>query len=145
MSVETLADDELHENPDADRYDALADELRGLADVAEVRVEPGRSPARVHVTLSTANVTPHVEDRLDRYGAQVEAATVEVTGEGTLAFTVTTPEGFKPAGTRDAREYGSSTAWTFTREALELSGFDADTTLDARAREGAVLLTERRE
>lgn len=144
MSVESHAADEARRRTDENRYEALASELRDLGDVREAVVEGDRLPPRVGVVLSTANVTPAVTDRLDEFEAEIVPESVEVTGNGTLAFDVVTPELFKPAGSRETREYGSSsTAWTFTHPAVELSGFDADTMLDAYAREGAVLLVER--
>lgn len=141
MSTHTLAHAERAQRDDS-RYADLAEALRDLDDVDAVAVEHERLPPRLLVTLATANVTPAVEDRLSDFAAVVEPGSVEVTGTGTLRFAVTTPEGFKPAGTRDARRYGeSSVSLTFTRESLELSGFEVGDSLDVKARAGAILLT----
>jgi len=143
MGVSTLADDEQEQN-NTGRYEALADALHELVggDVNAVSVDEVRSPPRVTVSLNTANMTPAVLDRLDEFDAAVVPESVEVNAEGCLSFDLVTPEGFKPAGTREARRYGeSSVSFTFTRESLELSGFEVGENLDVKARDGAILLT----
>lgn len=148
MSIETLAAESAADpdRTDPDRYQDLATGLGALDDVDVAEPEPDRRPPRVAVKLNTANVPGGVVDLLDHYGAVVVADSLEVTASGRLRFEVTTPALFRPAGARDARRYGEhSIAWTFTPQTLELSGFDEDSRLEARAREGAVLLTEQRD
>lgn len=143
MSVESLAEAEATEQNDETRYEELVGRLDPLGDVAEVEVREDRSPVRVAVVLDAANVTGPVSDLLDQFEATVVRSSIEVTADGALSFEATTPEGFKNAGTRDARRYGdSSVSFTFTRESLDLSGIDVGDTLDVSARNGAVLLTE---
>lgn len=143
-SVESHAADEASRRTDEQRYADLGEDLAALDAVFSVHVHTDRLPPRVEVVLDRANVTPAVQDRIDAYDAEIVPDSVEVTGRGTLRFDLVTPELFKPAGSRETREYGShSTAWTFTHASVELSGFDEDTMLDAYARDGAVLLVRR--
>lgn len=143
-SSDTQMPDQAQQRTDPTRYEDLAADLRDLDDVDRAAVESERLPPRVRVHLATANVTPPVADRLDEFDADIVPDSVEVTAGGTLTFAIVTPELFRPAGSRGLRQYGShSTAWTFTHDAVAISGFDADTMLDAYARDGAVLLVER--
>lgn len=53
-------------------------------------------------------------------------------------------EGFRTAGERELRPYGSSTRFTFTRTSLDLSGFAEDEPVTVYAADGAVLLVSNR-
>lgn len=142
MSVESMAEDRANKQSAADRHDELAERLEPLETVRQVSVHDERTPTRVRLVLDVANMPNAVSDLLERFGAQIVPESVEVQSDGVLAFDLTTPEGFLPAGVRDARAYGeSSVSITFTRESLDLSGFDVGDSLEVRAREGAVLLT----
>ena len=140
MAVNTEANDAL-DRVDDDRIYELKARLEDLADVAVVSNLDHRTPARLRVELEAANVTPPVEDLIEEYRADICPDSIAVSASNGLEFEVTTPEGFKPAGSRETREYGpSSVSITLTREALETSGFDESTPVNVYGRDGAILL-----
>jgi len=139
--IATEASRTVTEDPDAGRVEDLVHALHTLEQVTDATAAWDRTPTRVEVDLDVANVPATVDDLIAEYDARIHDP--EVNADGGLSFTLTTPERFRPAGVRDMREYGtSSVSITFPREALDLSGLDADRTVDVRAREGAILLVE---
>lgn len=142
-TIETDATAILNDDASTDRITDLREDLDAIDAVQSTDLHEDRAPPVLSVTLSVANIPSAVDDLLDAYGATIEGA--EVTPSNGLRLDLRTPERFLPAGVRDMREYGpSSVSITLTSESLELSGFDADTTVDVRAREGGILLTQYR-
>lgn len=122
------------------RIGDLADELAGLSVVDHVAHDDERDPQRLSVVVTRADMPASVLDRIDEYSARVVPESVHVTADGTLAFDLTTPELFRPAGKRAIREYGASTAITFTQNSLDESEFEQEEEVRIFARNGAVLL-----
>lgn len=127
------------DTPAADAERAAA-EFSEQRDVAAVEIDEARTPPRIGVTLDGMNTTPGVRDLLEKHNADVEY--VDGGGDGLyLEFTALAP--FRPCGSNAMRIHGQgSHVLTFTRESIELSGFDTGDDLQLYARPGEIRLTE---
>ncbi len=92
------------------------------------------------VRLDVANVPEDLARTVESYGARIVPESVEVTADGTLAFSLSLPSGFERVTDRDVRPFGDSTAFTVPPDALRIAGLGEGDSVDVRATEGAVLM-----
>lgn len=109
----------------------VGDDARGAQGVEEL----------LDVRLGVANVPESVVETLDAYLASIVTESVEVTAEGTLAFSVALPSKFVRVLDRNVRPFGDSTAFTVPPDALDRAGLGVGDTVAVSATDGAVLMS----